>query len=477
MPDSLEQFFNKVDELSGSFINDRLASAIKIQSVSDDPDKHTELDEMTNFLVAELEKLDVAVKTYDIGDRPDKKAIKLPKVVVGRYPKISDSKKKTILVYGHYDVQPEGTGWSHCPWKLEEDNGRLFGRGTTDDKGPVLSWINALDAHQQAKVDIPLNVLFCFEGMEESGSIGFSQFMKNNKELFASVDAACISDNYWLTTRKPCLTYGLRGIDYFTITVSHRGVQLHSGMFGGTVHEPLTDLVILLSKLVDSKGKILIPGVNELVDPMTLTEKERYKKIDFQMDDFYSSIGSEAAIYDNPTDTLMHRWRYPSLTIHGISGADSSTDETTAIYPNVTAKFSIRTVPCMPGDKVAKLTIDYINSEFAKLGSKNTCEAALFGESVPYWMGTPDDTNFTAGSNATERVYGTANKPDLTREGGSIGVTLDLQDTLADKSIMLLPVGTSNDGAHGPDEKIDKRNYIDGAKLLGAYWHYFAAQA
>lgn len=209
--------------------------------------------------------------------------------------------------------------WNTDPWTItekgEDPDKKLYGRGATDDKGPVLGWLNALQAYQEAKVDVPVNLIFCFEGMEESGSTGFAEFAIANRALFEHVDAACISDNYWLTTKKPCLTYGLRGINYFNLTVEHAGVQLHSGMFGGCVYEPMTDLVILLSKLVDSQGRILIPGINELVDDVSKEEVEEYATIEFSTQDFQETIGSDANIYNDPKETLMHRFRYPSLTI------------------------------------------------------------------------------------------------------------------------------------------------------------------
>ncbi|GKZ27853.1 metallopeptidase M20 [Aspergillus brasiliensis] len=476
--DALDQVFTNPNQ-GGS----GLAKAVEIQSVSSDltTEGRGKVDQMTEFLESQLRGLGADVQPWSLGNQPDTDPVlKLPDVVVANYPATPDPKKRTVLIYGHYDVQPEGDGWTHPAWELTEVDGKLYGRGSTDDKGPVLAWLNALEAYQQAGVDVPVNLLFCFEGMEESGSIGFSESAQEHKDIFTNVDAACISDNYWLTTRKPCLTYGLRGINYFTITIAQKPlpgheppVPLHSGIYGGTVHEPMTELVIMLSKLADSNGNILIPGINGLVDDVTPDEIAQYENIDFDMDEFSNTIRSEAAIYATAKDTLMHRWRYPSLTIHGINGADPSPNQTTAIYPKVTGKFSIRTVPTMDGKAVTALVVHYLEQEFEKLGSKNTCEVKEFGESAPYWVGNTEDSNFAAGAAATNRVYNT--KPDLTREGGSIGVTLDIQNALGpDKSIMLLPVGRSDDGAHGPDEKLDRDNYIEGSKLLGAYWWYFA---
>lgn len=260
--------------------------------------------------------------------------------------------------------------------------------------------------------------------MEESGSVRFPEFAQEHKDIFTKVDAACISNNYWLTTRKPCLTYGLRDISYFTITIAqkpllgHEPVPLHSGIYRGTVHEPMTELVIMLSKLADSNGNILIPGINGLVDDVTPDEIAQYEGIDFDMDEFRNTIVSEAAIYGTAKDTLTHRWRYPSITIHGINGADPSPNQTTAICPKVTGKFSIRMVPTMEGKAVTALVVHYLEQKFKKLGSKNTCEVKQFGESAPYWVGNTEDSNFAAGRAATNRVYST--KPDLTREGGRL---------------------------------------------------------
>lgn len=173
--------------------------------------------------------------------------------------------------------------------------GQLYGRGSTDDKGPILGWLNVLQAHKELGKPLPVNLKFCFEGMEESGSEGLDELIaregKGNGGWFDGVDCVCIvsgcdfflsfinahfllqSDNYWLNTRTPALTYGLRGITYFKATVSGPGSDLHSGTFGRTVHEPMTDLVAILSKLVASDGTILIPGVDDFVG--VASEEER----------------------------------------------------------------------------------------------------------------------------------------------------------------------------------------------------------
>lgn len=380
---------------------------------------------MACFLVKELKELGCSASPQTLSNV-------LPPVVIAHYPEVPNSHKPTILIYGHYDVQPATEhDWKHKPWELttdgENNDKKYFGRGATDDKGPVIAWINVIEAHQKAEVEIPVNLRFCFEGMEESGSTGLADYLSSEegKKLFQNVAAACISDNYWLGTKKPCLTYGLRGINYFNIKVSGPPQQLHSGLFGGTVYEPLTDMVILLSKLVDSQGKILIPGIQEDVEPLTEEEKARYDTIDYTMRDFNDSIGpnTDCGIYSDPKQILMARWRYPSLSIHGFDGSANGPETVTAIPPWVLGKFSIRTVPNMTTARVNDLDLvkDYLNAEFEKLNSKNHLDINP-KETGEWWRTDPKARNFKAAGLATKKVWGNVS-PDLTREGGRLVIS------------------------------------------------------
>ena len=202
---------------------------------------------MSEFIVNELKSLGASVETRDLGNQDmHGTVVPLPPIILASYPATPDETKKTVLVYGHYDVQPalKADGWNTEPFQLvEDDKGRLFGRGSTDDKGPILGWLNVIEAHKKLGIDFPINLKMCFEGMEESGSEGLDGLIfKEANAYFADVDAVCISDNYWLGAQKPCLTYGLRGISYFNLEIKGPGRDLHSGVFGGTVHEPMTDL-------------------------------------------------------------------------------------------------------------------------------------------------------------------------------------------------------------------------------------------
>lgn len=473
MAPQLDGYFKQVDDLSDHFI-ERLRKAVAIPSISAEDARRPDVVRMGQFLADELKALGAEVEQRPLGKQPHKEHLDLPPVVIARYG--NDKKKRTILVYGHYDVQPAGIedGWATDPFKLTvDDKGRMYGRGSTDDKGPVLGWLNAIEAHQKAGLEFPVNLLMCFEGMEEYGSEGLDDFiMAEAKKYFADADAVCISDNYWLGTEKPCLTYGLRGCSYYSITVSGPGQDLHSGVFGGTAQEPMTDLSRLLASLVDTDGKIQIPGIAELVAPLTDEEKSLYGDIAFTMDNLYESLGSQTGIYPDKERTLMARWRFPSLSIHGVEGAFSQPGAKTVIPAKVLGKFSIRTVPNMEPEDVDKLVFDYVKKQFAKLNSKNTMSVELM-HAGKWWVASPKHWNFSAAAKAVERVWKV--KPDLTREGGSIPVTLTFEQATG-KNVLLLPMGSSTDAAHSINEKLDKRNYIEGIKLLGAYLHYVAEE-
>lgn len=468
--DQMKKLFAFIDEHKEEYIQN-LADAVEIKSVSAWPHTRDEIVKMVELVGDRVKALGATIEYCDVGMQtlPDGTKLKLPPVMMGHLG--SDPNKKTLLIYGHLDVQPalKEDGWDYEPFVLTRDNGKLYGRGSTDDKGPVLGWVHALQAYQALGMEIPVNLKFCFEGMEESGSEGLDELLMSRKdtEFMQQVDYVCISDNYWLGKSKPCITYGLRGICYFYIEVECSAKDLHSGVFGGTVHEGMADLIAMMNTLLDKDGKILVDNLMEQVAPVTKEEEEKYKNIDFDVADYQNDIKTEKLMHNqDKIKTLMARWRFPSLSLHGIEGAFSEPGAKTVIPRKVIGKFSIRIVPNQSPEFVEKCVVDYLNKKWAERGSKNKMKAHQLGAGGKPWMSDPDHPNYLAGRNATKMVYGV--EPDLTREGGSIPVTLTLQEATG-KSVMLLPMGACDDGAHSQNEKIDTRNYIEGTKLLGAY--------
>ncbi|KAJ3098012.1 hypothetical protein HDU97_004372 [Phlyctochytrium planicorne] len=464
----IEKVREYVQKNQESYIK-RLAEVVAIASVSGDAKYRPEVFKMGEWLYNEIKRLGgVNVEKRDPGKQTLQGVeLDLPPIVLGTFG--TDPKKKTVLVYGHYDVQPalKSDGWNSDPFTLVEDEkGRLFGRGATDDKGPIISWLWVVEAYKTLGLELPVNIKVCFEGMEESGSEGLDDLIiAEAKKYFGDVDCVCISDNYWLGTTKPCLTYGLRGISYFTLEIKGPNKDLHSGVFGGTVHEPMTDLFAIMSKLVSPDGKILIPGIYDDVAPVTDQEDKMYDGISFTLADIHGAIESNTTIHASEKKTLMHRWRFPSLSLHGVEGAFYAPGAKTVIPAKVIGKFSIRTVPNQTPERITELVRDYITKEFAKLNSKNTFafECMSAGKS---WVADVNHWNFVAAAKAVETIFG--DTPDFTREGGSIPVTLTFQDSL-NKSVLLLPMGKADDGAHSTNEKLDRRNYIEGIKLLATY--------
>jgi len=465
----LEKFYKHVDNNQTKYI-DRLREMVEIPSVSAWAENRDDIVKVCNWTASKLRELGATdVELADIGMQtlPDGSKIPLPPLVFANLG--TDPKKKTILIYGHLDVQPARIedGWDSEPFKLTERDGALWGRGSTDDKGPVLAWINAIEAYRELSEDIPVNLKFCFEGMEESGSENLDDELAKRKDTFLKgVDYVCISDNYWLGKNKPCLTYGLRGICYFFLEVESSTKDLHSGVFGGSIHESMVDLVSLLNELVDGKGKILVPGIYDTVKELTDAEKKLYEPIDFCDKTYLEESGCFGLIHKDKINTLLHKWRFPSLSIHGVQGAFDGEGAKTVIPRKVIGKFSIRLVPDQDPAEIERLVVTFLEEKFKKRNSPNKLKVSM-GHGAKSWVADYNHEHYRAAKIAMQKVFKI--EPDLTREGGSIPVTLTFQE-LTGKNVLLLPIGASDDGAHSQNEKINISNYIEGVKVLGTYF-------
>ncbi|GMT15188.1 hypothetical protein PFISCL1PPCAC_6485 [Pristionchus fissidentatus] len=461
-----EKVYAAIDSAADSFVA-RLAEAVAIPSVSAEPKRRPDVKRMCEWAEKALQKLGATTEMIDPGlQKTPTGDIPLPPIVFGTLG--TNKNKKTVLVYGHLDVQPaeKSDGWNTEPFVLTEVDGKMFGRGSTDDKGPVIAWINAIETLQKVGVELPVNVKFVFEGMEESGSEGLEAVLtKRRGDFLSDVDFVCISDNYWLGKKKPCLTYGLRGICYYTLEVQGAKQDLHSGSFGGSVHEAMNDLVWIMSKLTDVKGKILIPGISEQVSKPTAEENATYTAIDFDKEEYRNDVGAYNLTAETKEEVLMNRWRYPSLSLHGIEGAFSQSGAKTVIPAKVIGKFSIRTVPDMTPTATDAAVLKFLNELWATRGSPNKFNPVAHHSGKP-WVTDCKDVHFQAGARAIKRVFGV--EPDYTREGGSIPITLVFQE-LTGKNVMMLPIGQSDDMAHSQNEKISRHNYIQGAKVLASY--------
>jgi nonspecific dipeptidase len=310
--------------------------------------------------------------------------------------------------------------------------------------------------------------------MEESGSEGLFETIAEEAKpgkFLDDVDFFTISDNYWIGKNKPCLTYGLRGIAYFQVAVQCAEQDLHSGVLGGTMHEGLTDLMHLMASLVDSKAKILVDGIMDDVVPVTPEEEKLYETIEFNLEEFKEETRvksvSDTLLHDNKKDLLMARWRYPTLSLHGIEGAFSGSGAKTVIPAKVIGKFSLRLVPKQDPKRIEKLVCDHLEKKFKDLGSPNKMTISMI-HGGKAWLADPKHPNYEAAARAVEKVYG--QPPDYTREGGSIPITSAFEDATG-MNVLLIPVGACDDMAHSQNEKYNCSNLVNAIKILGLYLH------
>ncbi|KAG0637865.1 hypothetical protein HOY80DRAFT_222734 [Tuber brumale] len=377
------------------------------------------------------------------------------------------SKGKTILFYGHYDVIPASesaeAGWQTRPFELTGMNGYLYGRGVSDNKGPCLAALFAAGELVQEQ-ELGADITFLIEGEEESGSRGFVDAVRRNKEIIGDVDWILIANSYWLDDDVPCLTYGLRGVIHATVVVGSDKPDLHSGVEGSRLNrEPTIDLVNLLARLTSPDGKVLIPGFSEPVRPITPAEEEMYTAITnaiVNKPDWSHLTAAEIK------DHLMSKWRFPSLTIHNVSVSGPSN---AAIIPRAaSASISLRIVPDQELSVIKNKLVSYLRSEYSSFNSNNKLDIKIDHEAEP-WLGDPENDAFRTLEEAVMDVWSEENgeriRPLYIREGGSIPTARFLEKEFGAPAAHL-PCGQASDQAHLDDERLRLVNLYKSKAIL-----------
>ena len=313
-----------------------------------------------------------------------------------------DKVNKTLLFYGHYDVVGADTNqpkWRIDPFQLTSINGFLYGRGVSDNKGPILAALYAAADLSRTK-ELRCNIVFLIEGEEESGSQMFRETVRQNKVQIGQVDWILLANSYWLDDYHPCLTYGLRGVVHANLVITSDHPDLHSGIDGSSLlDEPLKDLALLLASLVGPKGKINLPGFHDPVLSLTEAEEQRYAAIAETILPHHPEILDREAFIDS----LMHRWREPSLTIHSVD-VPGCKNATTTISRKAKASLSLRIVPNQDADEVATNLTAYVQDQFALLDSQNDLTVEITGKSEP-WLGDPENEIFEILSDAISAAW------------------------------------------------------------------------
>ena len=309
---------------------------------------------------------------------------------------------KKILFYGHYDVvtaDDKTRAWIENPFKMHGTNGYLYGRGVSDNKGPVLAAIYAV-ADVIARQELSSDIVFLIEGEEERGSRGFQATIKKNKHIIGDIDWILLANSYWLDDNFPCLTYGLRGVVHATVEVQSDRPDLHSGVDGShLIHEASKDLVGLLALLTGANGEVTIPGFYDPILPITDAENERYEAISKTLLRRDPSLGDAESL----AESFKARWREPSLTIHRIN--TSGPANSTIISRLATADFSIRLVPDQHTTTIERALRDILHSAFEKLHTTNKLTIKINHQAEP-WLGDPDNQIFQILEEAIMEVWG-----------------------------------------------------------------------
>ncbi|KAI3654271.1 hypothetical protein MP228_000990 [Amoeboaphelidium protococcarum] len=373
------------------------------------------------------------------------------------------STSKTLLFYGHYDVTPVKRNlWHSDPFSMSGRDGYLHGRGVSDNKGPLLSMMFAVrDLYQQKALGC--NVVFVIEGEEESGSSGFYDAIQDNVDFIGDkIDLILLSNSYWYDDDTPCITYGLRGVVHAKIEITgHVQDDVHSGVHGGSLDEPLDDMVKILSNVYDRCDKtVRIDGFSDNVAPLTDEESKSYRTL-IEYDLGKKELPLTDENIDKQLRQLKAKWREPTFTIHQIQVGTNLSN--TIIPRQVTAHVSMRIVPNQQMDDVIQKLEQYLKNQFLQLKTRNTLTLTV-SHRANWWLGkVAACKHFKAAHDAINKVWNKS--PLLIREGGSIPAIPWLEQYF-NACVVHIPLGQSSDNAHLPNERIRVLNLIKGKEVL-----------
>ncbi|HOH75717.1 MAG TPA: dipeptidase [Myxococcota bacterium] len=377
--------------------------------------------------------------------------------------------KPTILVYGHYDVQPVDPieKWHSNPFEPVVKDGFIYGRGTSDDKGQVATHLFALESILKVTGRLPCNVKVFIEGEEEGGTGGTADFVTANRDLLAC-DAVAISDTGWYSPDLPTIVYALRGLAYFHVDVFGPDRDLHSGSYGGMLQNPLNAVAKIIAALQDADGRITIPGYYDDVVELTELERAEFRKVESPEDQVAREIGVPVLWGEKGFSAIERNWARPSFDVNGIWGGFSGEGAKTVIAAEGGFKVSSRLVAGQDPEKVAVQFKDHI---------ERVCPPGVRVK-VTYLHGAtpvmvPVDSPFiTAGQNAIEKTFG--KRPVLVREGASIPITATFLTELKAPSIMV-GYGLLEDNIHSPDEKFKLSHFQKGIECGVVLYEEFAS--
>lgn len=450
----MEKVIKYIEDNRDLFV-DELKEFLKIPSVSTNPENVKDVRNCAEYVKKQLIK--IGMENVNIHETPGHP------IVFGEWLKAGKD-KPTILIYGHYDVQPVDPVdlWTDPPFEPTIRGENIYARGSADDKGQVFIHMKSIESHLKNNNKLPVNIKFIIEGEEEIGSVNLDNFIDKNKDLL-KCDYVVVSDTAMFDYNVPSICYGLRGLAYMQVEVTGPNRDLHSGSFGGAVNNPINALAHIICKLKDEKGKILIDGFYD--DVLDLTEKERleYTKLPFDEKKYMEGLETEELFGEEGYSTLERASGRPTLDCNGIWGGFQGDGAKTVLPSKAAAKISMRLVPNQDPEKIEKLFTEYVKKISPKSVKVNV--KSLHGGKGAK---TPiDSPGVDAAVEALKKGFG--KEPVFTREGGSIPVVNTFQ-TLLNAPTILLGFGLPDENAHSPDEHLNLTNFHKGILSIA---HYF----
>ena len=386
--------------------------------------------------------------------------------------KIIDSSLPTVLVYGHYDVQPPDPLdlWDTPPFEPEirktdiHPKGAIFARGACDDKGQMFMHIKALEVMEQ-NGGIPCNVKFMIEGEEEVGSDNLEIFVRENTDKLAN-DVILISDTGMLANDIPSITTGLRGMSYVEVEITGPNRDLHSGLYGGAVANPINILTKMVASLHDENNQVTIPGFYDKVEELNAAERDQFKQIPFSLENYQNALDIESVYGERGYSTLERKSIRPTLDVNGIWGGYVGEGAKTVIASKAYAKMSMRLVPNQKSEEITKLFMDH----FVSIAPKGVTVKITPHHGGEAYVMHSDGLEFQAASKAYVETFGKA--PIPVRDGGSIPIVALFEETLQSKTV-LMGFGLDSDAIHSPNEHFGVFNFLKGIETIPHFYKHF----
>ncbi|SFM45645.1 dipeptidase [Thermodesulforhabdus norvegica] len=457
MAEKIDEVFKVIDEQRDGYLHE-LLELLRLPSVSANPTCRKYIENAAERLCKALKARGAGCEVLETEGHP---------VVCGSFQ--AKDKGPTLLIYGHYDVQPPDPleEWQSDPFDPVIKDGYVYARGASDDKGQLFCYVAALDAINRAGLQVPVNLRFLFEGEEEIGSPNLRKFLLHRHELLES-DAVVISDGSQAAPGVPAITYGLRGLAYLQIDVEGPKRDLHSGVYGGIVVNPLQALVDILSHLKDENDRVMIEGFYDDVLVPDETERAMIRSLPFDEEQLKEYLGISVFGGEKEFHPLERRLLRPTLDVNGIWGGYSGPGAKTVIPSRAGAKISMRLVPNQRYKKITDLTGQYIR----KVTPPGVRVKVTPMEGTDPVLVNTKSREVQIAARALEIAFG--RPPVFMREGGSIPVVSLFSELMGSKPILLLGFGRPDDGIHGPNERFNLDDFFKGIKTAVALFFLMA---